>query len=347
MTSYQKLIVNISQNPIDLSSPPSLLDTATLSDTVFLKILQTGKNVTLYAYTDNIKTRLYIKTSNINVPDELIYGIYQGNDNGVIDKSTFHDQLNQLAVTYTSGSGRLPERIQQSRYNADDIIPIIAEINGISQKRLALEVSHHPEFRFYIGAGYNSSTLKYSSGSPYYGASPSSSGSPGITLGMDAFANPDIARLFFRLELGYRSASYNFTGQENPLDNAASPVTTLIKIKENVVSVMPQIVFNIYNSSPLKVFVDFGYTINSLPGSTIKFDMIQDAKTINSTQESISNSEYKNEYSSFQIKAGVVINKQLELYGSYYPSVVTTNSVYYEADLTAYQIGLNYLFGKK
>jgi len=55
---YRQYRVAISSNAVDISAPGSAADTASETAYVFLKILQTGKNATLYAYRDAVKERV-------------------------------------------------------------------------------------------------------------------------------------------------------------------------------------------------------------------------------------------------------------------------------------------------
>ena len=227
MVSYQLYSINISLNPIDISSPPSVTDTASLNDTVFLKILQKGANVSLYGYRDGIKNRFYIKDNSLNVPVELLYGVYESygdaNSNSVVTKNTFRDQLNQIAGKYKPGADKLAAQIQQAGYIEDDLISIAAEINGNAAAWGILKSAGSPPVRFFAGGAFISSSLKYSSGGPYYGASPATSNSPKVSIGVDAITDPDVGHLLFRVELAYTVNNFSVNAQPNPLYNIAEP----------------------------------------------------------------------------------------------------------------------------
>ena len=49
---------------------------------------------------------------------------------------------------------------------------------------------------------------------------------------------------------------------------------------------------------------------------------------------------------SVAIKAGLVINRNIDIYIAYCPSASITNYLESDGDVTSYQVGLNYIFGK-
>ncbi|WP_295667886.1 hypothetical protein, partial [uncultured Mucilaginibacter sp.] len=154
--SYQKYKVAVSLNSVDISSPSSISDTATVIDTVFLKILKKGKNLTLFVYKDGLKDRYYIKDNDMRWPGELLYGVYQDilSPDKVISKNTFQAQLIQTAVKYNCGTDKLLKEIHQSDYKEDDIIQIVAQINGDAQAGAAVKSANGSSVRLFVGGAF-------------------------------------------------------------------------------------------------------------------------------------------------------------------------------------------------
>jgi hypothetical protein len=342
--SYHAYRVSVSLNPVDISSPPSIADTASETNVVFLKVLQKGKAVTLYAYQDGLKERFYVKDNTIAVPNELLYGIYQDPNNAdkLINKATYQTQLNQLAAEYKSGDDKLARQIQQSGYKESDVVSIITKINGNTETHPSSKPISNPKERFFVGGALISSTLKDGA---YYGSPSSNSIAPKIVIGADMLVNPDVGHLIFRMELGYTANNFSFTEISNPLDNIANPQTNYIKIKQNVIFITPQVVYNIYNAAMLKIFIDLGYSVNIL-------SYPKDEVTTNQNGQAIAKTnlnqipDAKNNYSAFQFKAGVVVSKRFEIYGAYEPGAQITDSYVYSTNLSSYTVGLNYFLGR-
>lgn len=96
--AYQKYLVDISTDNTDIQHLETFRDTSFRTDTVFLKIIQKGKNVTLYSFTDHLKTRFLVKkTDSAQPPHELIYRIYHS-DYKTFNDNTYVKQLFDLAA---------------------------------------------------------------------------------------------------------------------------------------------------------------------------------------------------------------------------------------------------------
>ena len=129
-------------------------DTSFRIDTIFLKIIQKGKNMVLFSYADNIKTRYFISKNLNDQPEELIYRIYynsaeeNGRDRTVYER-TFMRQLSAIAAKLNDAS--LNEMIFKLDYSEPDLINVAGRINGISDKAsLKKGASHHSPLKFIL-----------------------------------------------------------------------------------------------------------------------------------------------------------------------------------------------------
>jgi len=339
--SYRRYTVSVSLNRVDISSPASLADTVTETRNVFLKVIQTGKNVTLYAYRDNLKERFYIKDNSVAAPSELVFGIYQSEISGnVINKTTYRSQLGELVAKYKPGSDELMKKVQQADYSESDLINIASEINGGAHAGASKGgQASTAAVRLFAGLSFFSNTIK---DGQYYGSPSSASVAPKITTGADLVLNPAVGHLIFRIQLAYSSNNFSFNNISNPIYNINNPQNSVVKVTQHTLSATPQVIFNIYNAEALKVFVDLGYCINflSYPGNDAPAlrGRTSDGNPI--AFDSIS------EYSTVQLKAGVVIAKRLEIYTAYFPGGDISASQKYSIDMSSYEVGLNYYFGK-
>ncbi len=345
IVSYQKFSVKISLNPIDISSAPSIRDTAYNTDTVLLRIVERGKYLTLYGYVDGIKPRYYISENNATSPIELVYGIYESpaNPSSAIEVTTYKDQLSALAAKYVTGSNKLTSEISYTKYTEPDLLSVVAKINGDAITQEASFSGKYPRYRLFAGAAYERNTLKYTGDSPLSGASPSTTSVPKITAGIDIFVNPSVGHLIFRLEAAYSNhTGYQFKQVPDSFVIIEGSARAQM-LSQSTFSLTPQAIFNLYNSEKLKVFVDIGYNINfSSYNSTI---ITRDASGSSSQKEVTSGdfAEYAQRWGDPQFKAGVIITKKLEIYGSYNLNAPINNyGINYSLRLSSYQFGLNY-----
>ena len=342
---YSKYTVNISLNKIDIASPPAFSDTSYVTETVFLKTIQKGPKATLYAYRDNIKERFFIQDNTMPIPTELLYGIYQDPNSfsNVIDKNTFRLQLAKLAQQHTSDASILIAYAQQANYKEDDLTNFLERLNGNPQTK-NITARHKKAIRFFAGAAYSSSTLKYSANGPYYDPQPSAASTPKIIIGVDALANANIGHLVFRLEMAYSINNFTIIDKPNPIYNVAAYDENLIKLKQNVIAITPQAIYNIYNADKLKLFIDVGYSVNAVSYSTTKITVVQKGQPASSTSKVKTDGDLNGSYTTFQFKAGALLNKHLEIYYSYFPNAEITKSATYSTSLKSTQFGLTYIF---
>ena len=106
---------------------------------------------------------------------------------------------------------------------------------------------------------------------------------------------------------------------------------------------MLQLVYSFYSTDNLKLFIDFGFSANF--SAYNNYDYVT---TYSDNSTSVRNKfpEFERVYFSLPLKAGVLLNKHFEFYGSYWLSSSTTNYSQFSAGLSAYQAGFNYMFGK-
>jgi hypothetical protein len=264
-------------------------------------------------------------------------------------KNSYQAQLNQLATKYKPDDDQLITQVQQSSYKDYTLIAIVEKINGNSASQNAPATGkHNPPIRFFAGVSFVSSTLKFnnvSSDATFYGASPSTSSSPKISLGLDLLPNPDVGHLVFRMELGYNEDKFSFHEQSDPIFNDATPPLYSESYKMGVFYITPQVIYNIYNEAMLKVFIDAGYSINilSYPAATI---VTTRGGEVIATEPANGLDANRGNSSSFTFKGGVVISKRFEIYAEYFVGAQVTDSFDYNTNLTSYQVGVNYFIGK-
>jgi hypothetical protein len=342
--AYRAYTVSISLNSIDIASPAAGPDTSRTTAVVFLKIIHTGPNVTLFSYSDKLKQRYYIKDKTMASPQELIYGIYQSADNygNFNANNAYRNQLSQLCTKYQPGNYNLMTKIQQSSYDENNLAIITSMLNGnnMQQTKILLNRQQSVKVRVFAGAGYSSGTIK---AGQYYSSPSSTSGAPSISAGIDLIPAPAVGRLIFRLSLTYTSRTYTFNNNSDPIYNIANPVDYKINVKQNTLFITPQVIYNVYNSEKLKVFAGVGYSLNELSYSNNALTAYQGGKIISSPSEE-NNFDSKGEYSSFQFKSGILLNRKFEISAAYCPSADLSNSLEYTNSETDYQLQLSYIF---
>ncbi len=160
---------------------------------------------------------------------------------------------------------------------------------------------------------------------------------PKITAGFDLFVNPYVRKQILRLDLSFASAG-------NKVSKPAGTDGGYISHNFNqyTFACCPQIIYNIYNSSKLRVNAGAGFSANyslyrnsvyeqkyTLPGGKFDYEMPVDMETF---------------WFSIPVRAGATLSDRLDVYAQYavLSSPVAIRTAY-SVKVTNWQIGANIL----
>jgi hypothetical protein len=335
LETYQRFIVDISQSKEALADISVGRDSTLTRDTVFLKVLQAGNKITLYTYADNIKTRYYIKEKESSEPYELVYATYRIDETGKLkDYNKYIRQLTLLLLKNNLYTAVNQTKLQSITYSKEGIVDIVSSINAKKAEKGMKST------RLFVGAAFNTSKASYTGKSVFTGPGVTNKRSyaPMITAGIDLFANPHIRRVVYRAELSFTSAKS---------DIYAPNTDPTIDYKEHAFDsygliLTPQVIWNVFNTKPIKVFVEVGAALNFSKYN----NNVTTIKWRNTTELLIQ--KEKVELSSFyyapQAGGGIVINKRIEFFGNYMFKAQMSNFVNYGLVMERLNVGLKYLF---
>ncbi len=342
---YRRYTVNISLSTTELQRLTDMPDTSSKTATVFLKILQTGKNAILFSYTDNLKKRFYIADNADGKPEELKYLLYLNPDdnNNLVTRRVYQGQLSLVAGNHHIDiSGDLAE----TQYDERGLVKIVSKIND-GQNLLAAPKSEH-SLRFFARVSGAATTLSFS-GNPNTSVitGNSSSLSPQVAVGFDAFFNPNVGRLAIRVELSASTANYSISNSVQNEPNVTT--TTSSQLKQYIIALSPMLIYNFYNTKGLKVYASVGFKLNApiYPTNTYNIQTSSagvPGSTVNNG--SMPSLQMESFFLSIPVKVGIMINRQIDIYAGYCISTSLTNYETTNSKLTAYQAGINYFFGK-
>jgi len=135
VAAFKSYVGPITLDPTNLEKLEHFRDTSTRLDTVFLKVVQTGKNVVLYSYVDYIKKRFFIYDNKTNKLTELIYRIYYVENNvnrvSTVSQNMYKQQLLFVSQQYDSYREALQQELNDAEYDQVDLKAICREINAM------------------------------------------------------------------------------------------------------------------------------------------------------------------------------------------------------------------------
>jgi hypothetical protein len=347
--TYKRSVCSVSLDETNTAHPNNGRDTSYKIDTVFLKVLQQGKHLALYAYADQIKTRFYIGEYPDYSPTELVYRLYY--DSGAVtdrrgksvDENTYLKQLFALATKYNALDDDLNRDFQGANYLSTDLLTIVSKINGVSKSELKMKYSEHGKFNFFISAALNISSTTSGDGSAYTagGGVPYTSYQPAASFGVNFLPNANTGKVEFRLGVLFAQANFNTKYQLK-----VSPYVPVRATFDQLgISISPEIIYNFYNAENFKFYGGVGMVFTHFSYSNAHFGSQNPAVSDNG----IGQAEpyfFSPTDNSFLFQAGIQFNKKLEIFANYATSTITTKSNYWALNNNNKQIGILYIIGK-
>jgi len=329
---YEKYIVRSSQDPSDITKLGGVADTTSRIDTVFLHTLIKGRYLSLYSYLDDIKARYYILEPGENEPTELAYHSYIDANGSVKHINRYRIQLQNVAQKNNVNNTTLTGLLSQSEYSEHDLLRIAAAINGSDPAQFMNKSQFGT--RFFAGAGIDYNDMVFNGDITFadnYAIFPKISG------GIDLLTNKNTQQLIFRVEISLTGDQHNFNDTHEQ---------SQLKVTQYTASLVPQVYYNFYNSQKLKIFGGGGVGVNFSAYPDHYYTTIGG---INASPIKQANyPDYHMVWESWIVKAGVILDKKVELYVGYSPgSTLTDNYVNFTGSVTSYQAGVNFLFGAK
>lgn len=335
--SYQTYVGPVTTNDISGNYMSNVRDTSFRIDNIFLKVLQKGKNVTLYSYEDRIKKRYFI-SEGVEPPKELTYRIYstsEGQQTTTVYESTYKKQLSSVAGKHDLLEPALNVQIQRSDYDYANILAVVSKINGM---KIAKEDNQNTSANYFYG-GLGVNATHFTTGGEYKkaGGKPYTSIMPRITAGVNLFANSNTQKIAFRIEFSIGADKYesNYTNKVSPYNDIVFHFTQISY------ALSPQIVYNVYNQSKLKLYMAVGFQTSY-------------AQYVNKAFKEKDGSDYtdllaprfvfNNLFNSAVFKIGATINKKIDIYADYLTVNEVNKDSYFLISSSGFQAGINYSF---
>jgi hypothetical protein len=341
--AYEKYSGPISMDVVNTDRLTTGKDTSFKIGEFFFKVLQKGKNVTLYAYSDDLKSRYFIGDSPEFKPKELVYRIYQANDASGTEKTysdeTYLKQLNALAIKYNALNDDLAHNLEKADYQKPILLLITGKINNISKDEFKSKYDDQTASYFYGGIGINVATTTPSAGGSYLAAGGKSYTSilPVAKAGINIFVNPNTKKLSFRFELSVTAIKYN-----SVYDNKFSPYVNITYGYTNLaVALSPQIIYNFYNAKELKIYAGGGIELTKYKSFGKKYIDNKDGSTVPTSADPFNLNTFS---IPVMAKAGFIINDKLDFSFDYLFAGPVSDDYVFRLNTSSFQVGVNYKF---
>jgi len=341
MTAYEMYNGRMSMYQTQLDNISTIVDTATINATVFLKVEQRGRNVTLLSYKDVIKSRCFLRENNSNQAQELIFKTILTHNNQLASSNMYRNQLWLAAVKYKVGSDNLKRTIENTAYSLADIRTITNKINSIDREKIKQTKSNNAKCRFIAGIALNRSTIDVI-GDYLVSQASEASYLPKLSAGIDVFLNPDIQKWVFRTELS--ATKLRVKNVSVTIDETSRTRKFTQTLDNRIITLSPQIIYNLYNSNNLKFYLGAGIAANSASIQTSEnvTTYAYPSGEINEREENYILQLIKLNYA-LPIRIGIVLNNKLEGSVIYILPSPMADFHSFAFRSSSVQVGINYL----
>jgi hypothetical protein len=348
LVAYQSFQGRISMDVTVLPRLSHGMDTTKQAVTIYLKVLQKEKNVSLFSYTDQLKTRFFLQVKEGQIQELGFKKYYYKQTNSVRTLKPFTGQLLLAAMDLNLNTPALQKQIASAQYQALDLVAIASILNELDPQQQDQQLSQRNNTRFFTGLSINHTDFSVKGQHPLASnAESKTSYLPAVSLGLDLFLNPHIQQLFFREELILHLASADISSKQQ---GTLSDLFFNQSFFQPTISLVSQLGYNLYNKENLKLNLGIGGAANF----SAYLDNEYHTRYINRLDERLSNERKEKDHHqfttvwvAFPIRAGLVLNQKTDISLLYtLPSAINryTNFSFYRSSL---QLGVHYLFKRK
>jgi hypothetical protein len=329
----------VSMDKIHFPDLPDGFDTTQTVTAIFLKRLVTGKHLTLFKHTDDIKTRFFIAET-ATEPAELRYHVYYNPGKQIVTSDAYKGQFLWYINKFNPANTKLITRAQQATFDDSSLEGLVNQINANE----AAAGSKQSNIRLFVGIAMVSTQTKVRDIHDFTNPTVSTyrALSPKINFGIDVFGNPNVQQVIFRAEL-----SFGYITPRLAYPVTINTVTTneIYSINQFTTSLTPQVIFNFYNKDDVKVYLDGGIGINYSVYPKNKITLA-DANANNGTTVTPQPYSLNALWVNFPIQTGVMLNRKAEISFTFAPYAYFTNSATAYAGNKPMSLGVKWLFGK-
>jgi hypothetical protein len=329
--SYNGLVSNNKNYSPDMDEER---DTTTSVASLFLQQVISGPNVTLYANTNNLKTRYFYQEKGKR-PVELIYYEYGHLHEAPHKEAVYTGQLSLLYNAYNKYDGAKAHAIENTDFTEGSLENAFTLINGNkTDKKLKSS-----DIRLFAGVSVASVTSNASFTVVTLPiTSKSNDLSPQINMGVDFIINPDIQKIIFRLGASFAYLKPNFNFTYLPTGNYNNNYS----FRQYVASLVPEVFYNFYNKVNFKLFLSAGVSLNYYiyKNSAVNYYNYTETSTHIPVLFTYTDMQYSTLSVDFPLRAGVVLCKHTQISINYLPSLTPSPGLKFQS----FGMGVNYLF---
>lgn len=347
MEAYQSYEGPITMDKVDKDDLSyGRADTTVITSRIFLWKRQDGPNAVLYSYKDGVKERFFLLEQGEDKPQELLYRRYFKATNSieVVTQRFYVGQLLNVARHQGILTDKLQREIESAAYTEQDLHKVIGKLNGRSGDEIETDRKSRITSDFFAGVALSRGTLAVY-GQDHFADADENTASymPRVAFGLDTYLNGNVQKLVLRLEGSLTNANHRVRKTQQTGGGGYDEL--VYNVVQQTASLSPQIIYNLYNKENLKFYLGAGLAFNYSHYSQNNYQR----QHFYGTQ---AGTVYEREaykvllpvWSSYTIRAGVVLNRKYEISAMYLAPGTITRYTSSEVATGSTNIGINYLF---
>lgn len=264
---YRKATVSVDDNTVNAWEASVYNKELITEQTVFLRILNEGKELTLYEFV-NFKPHYYIAKPG-GPAEELIYKLTKKSElsSNVITYDDFKIQLKEFLSNKGALSYEQSLKIDRLNYKQKDLVKFASQVNGAASDKISFAGNKKIKPRIFAGGGvllpnfsFNSAdarlhSIKFKGKFSYI-----------VSGGVDFFAARNLQHLFLRMELSLSSLNTEGTGTSNDYSTSTT-MKNEFSLKQFNITPAVFVMDYFLRSQKVKVFggIGVGYNFSSYP----------------------------------------------------------------------------------
>ncbi|MBP7555688.1 MAG: hypothetical protein KA821_05465 [Chitinophagaceae bacterium] len=264
---YRKATVSVDDNTVNAWEASLYNKELIREQTVFLRILNEGKELTLYEFV-NFKPHYYISKGGGPV-EELIYKLERKSElsSNVITYEDYKLQLKSLLSVNGVLNYEQSLKIDRLNYKEKDLVKFVSQLNGSTSDKISFVSNKKIKPRIFAGGGvllpdfsFNSAdarlhSIKFKGKFSYI-----------VSGGVDFFAARNLQHLFLRMELSLSSLNTEGTGTSNDYSTSTT-MKNEFSLKQFNITPAVYVMDYFLRSKQVKVFggIGVGYNFSSYP----------------------------------------------------------------------------------
>jgi hypothetical protein len=348
LAAYQSFRGRISMDATALTQVTRFQDTTRQAADIYLKVLQQGRQLSLFSYTDAVKTRFFLQQHPRGPIRELGFKrYYHGPSDKIRTLNSYIGQLWLTALELQLGTPALKKKIESAQYRESDLVAIVRQLNQAGQQEQEPPQPAKGNIRYFAGAGISQTTFTVEGAHNLARDSKSKrSYLPKVSLGVDVFQNRHIQRLFLRAELMLHLASADISNQTYwSLGRQANSQSFM----QSTLSLAPQLVYNLYNRENFRFNLGIGasYNFSTYTQNVYHTQFLNMGGHVEREREEKGLYQFAGTWFSFPLRAGLILNNKVEISALYFMPAPITRYTSFSFSRSSLQLGAHYLFNRK